>query len=351
MSEKLLWKKVVTREFPFIFAAYTIDCYRVMKEKVGATLNYNLFHGEGPILSIYRVEKDIQESYKMIEDMVISDPDRVLKIMGVYGDLTKKVYYLLNEIEKETNKNQIRHKLLEFDQIWLQTICHLLFIVFIGYGAHLKGTESFLKKNMRRFEDLRNNTVDNDVNEKYPKLFSKYKADLENLASFMTPSELRDVLNDKEVNWDKIKARKKRYLIIYSNGDSIEYFGSDIDEVFEKELEHLQIDKDQKSLKGGVAYKGKAVGTARVIFTKKDYENIKEGDIIVTPMTKPSITPYLKKASGIVTNDGGALSHASIISREMKIPCIVGTTYATDIIEDGTKIEVDAEKGIVRKLS
>jgi len=68
-------------------------------------------------------------------------------------------------------------------------------------------------------------------------------------------------------------------------------------------------------------------------------------------MTKPEITPYLKRVLGIVTNDGGALSHASIISREMDLPCIVGTKIATDIFKDGDLIELNAYEGVARKLT
>lgn len=84
--------------------------------------------------------------------------------------------------------------------------------------------------------------------------------------------------------------------------------------------------------------------------TKREYRNIREGDILVTPMTKPDIIPYLKKVRGIITNDGGALSHASIISREMRIPCIVGTIYATDILDNRERILLDANKGVVQRL-
>ena len=67
-------------------------------------------------------------------------------------------------------------------------------------------------------------------------------------------------------------------------------------------------------------------------------------------MTRPEMIPIIKKASAIVTDEGGITCHAAIISREMKIPCIVGTQTSTIIIKDNDIIEVDAEKGIVRKL-
>ena len=68
-------------------------------------------------------------------------------------------------------------------------------------------------------------------------------------------------------------------------------------------------------------------------------------------MTQPNIIDIAKKAAAIVTDEGGMLSHAAIISREFGIPCIVGTHYATKVFKDGDLVEVDADKGIVRKIT
>jgi pyruvate,water dikinase len=77
---------------------------------------------------------------------------------------------------------------------------------------------------------------------------------------------------------------------------------------------------------------------------------MKEGNILVTTMTTPDFVPLMQKAAAIVTDIGGLLSHAAIVSREMKKPCIIGTHVATKILKDGNIVEVDAIKGIVRKV-
>jgi pyruvate,water dikinase len=68
-------------------------------------------------------------------------------------------------------------------------------------------------------------------------------------------------------------------------------------------------------------------------------------------MTRPDFSPILGKAAGIITNEGSITCHAAIISRELNIPCIIGTNIATKVLKDGDLVEVDADKGIVRKLS
>jgi pyruvate,water dikinase len=76
---------------------------------------------------------------------------------------------------------------------------------------------------------------------------------------------------------------------------------------------------------------------------------VKNGDILVTTMTNPLFVPAIQKAAAIVTDVGGLLSHAAIVSREFGIPCIVGTKKATKILNDGDEIIVDGTKGEVYK--
>ncbi len=112
------------------------------------------------------------------------------------------------------------------------------------------------------------------------------------------------------------------------------------------------INKEQKSeeIRGTIAFKGKTSGKARIILSKNDLHNIKKGDVLIARTTMPDYTPAMQIASAIVTDEGGLLSHAAIISREVKKPCIVGCKNATKILKTGDLIEVDADKGIVKIL-
>ena len=75
-----------------------------------------------------------------------------------------------------------------------------------------------------------------------------------------------------------------------------------------------------------------------------------ENTILVTGMTRPEYLHLFKKAAAVVTDAGGILCHAAITAREMKKPTIVGTETATKVFKDGDLVEVDADKGVVRKL-
>ena len=105
-----------------------------------------------------------------------------------------------------------------------------------------------------------------------------------------------------------------------------------------------------KIIKGETGFSGNVKGIAKVIYQEDQMGKIKKGDILISPMTTPNFLPAIKKASAIVTDEGGITCHAAIVSRELKIPCIIGTNNATIILKDGDLIEIDAEKGIVKIL-
>ncbi len=77
----------------------------------------------------------------------------------------------------------------------------------------------------------------------------------------------------------------------------------------------------------------------------------KIGDILLSQATSPDLLPAMKKAAAIVTEQGGITSHAAIVSRELGIPCVIGTKIATKVLKDGDLVEVDANRGIVKKLT
>ncbi|MFA5125493.1 MAG: phosphoenolpyruvate synthase [archaeon] len=98
-------------------------------------------------------------------------------------------------------------------------------------------------------------------------------------------------------------------------------------------------------IEGLPASPGIITGIVKVVPEIKDIEKVTTGDILVTKMTSPSWVPVMKKASGIITNEGGTTCHAAIVSRELGIPCVVGTSNATNILKDGMKVTIDGFNG------
>ena len=98
-------------------------------------------------------------------------------------------------------------------------------------------------------------------------------------------------------------------------------------------------------LRGLGAAPGRASGEVRILKSVEDGARLKEGDILVTAMTAPDWVPLMRKASAIVTDQGGMTCHAAIVSRELGIPAIVGTDGATTTLEDGVMVTVDGSTG------
>ena len=77
---------------------------------------------------------------------------------------------------------------------------------------------------------------------------------------------------------------------------------------------------------------------------------MRKGMILVIQNAWPELSKYYRLASAIITNEGGITSHGVVVAREFNIPCIVGTKIATKVLKDGDRVEVDANKGVIRKL-
>ena len=107
--------------------------------------------------------------------------------------------------------------------------------------------------------------------------------------------------------------------------------------------------KGEVILEGLPASQGIITGEVQIVQGVEDLSKIESGEILVTGMTNPDFVPAMKRASAIVTDEGGMTSHAAIVSREMGIPCIVGSLKATQVLKDGDIITVDATNGVIYK--
>ncbi|OGZ26729.1 MAG: hypothetical protein A2365_02415 [Candidatus Nealsonbacteria bacterium RIFOXYB1_FULL_40_15] len=122
--------------------------------------------------------------------------------------------------------------------------------------------------------------------------------------------------------------------------------------LLERELFGMLKSGGGSQLRGMVVYRGrveKVCGKVNLILDiRKD--KFEDGSILVTSMTRPEFVPLVKRAKAVITDEGGVTCHAAIISRELNIPCIVGTKNATKVLKDGDLVEVDANKGVVKIL-
>lgn len=102
-------------------------------------------------------------------------------------------------------------------------------------------------------------------------------------------------------------------------------------------------------LKGEAASPGIATGPVKVIHSVREIKKVRPGEVLVAPQTSPDFVPVMRKVVAIVTDKGGRTSHAAIVSRELGIPCVVGTEKGTKVLKDGLVVTVNGGTGEVFK--
>lgn len=165
---------------------------------------------------------------------------------------------------------------------------------------------------------------------------------------WFTPAEfIRFMRTGQKPVSQTLKARRKGYGL-YQTGQTRRVFtGRQLSRLLAK---FVKKPKSKNFVYGRVANPGRAQGTVRIVLRPDEISKVRQGDIMVSSETTPDFIAAMNRAGAIITDRGGISSHAAIVSRELGIPCIVGTEIATRIFKDGDQVEVDASRGNVRKI-
>jgi len=226
------------------------------------------------------------------------------------------------------------------------------------------------KKKIQSFEDLQvddkwqniflqfSNFMITKIYRRYAQLFAVYKmsAILREIArrNYLTEKQVRFMMKDeveKMLLFDKydeseLMIRTEKCVYYVENN----FEGVFIGDVAKKILKQTEkkIKFDSHLLSGSIGSPGYGKGRVKIIIRASDMDKMKPGDVLVSIATDPDIVPAMKKACAIITEQGGVTSHAAIVSRELNIPCVIGTKIATKVLQDGDLVEVDANKGIIK---
>lgn len=160
----------------------------------------------------------------------------------------------------------------------------------------------------------------------------------------------RDEIQDHLLSWTQWYApssviERKEHSLLEQMDGTIRYV---FDPVEIQKLKPTATDNAQHIVKWTVAYQWLVTGTAKIIRDiTKDKDSFNKGDILVATTTNLAFIPLITQASALVTDEWWLLSHTAIVARELKLPCIVGTGNATQVLKSGTTITVDATKGLI----
>lgn len=159
-----------------------------------------------------------------------------------------------------------------------------------------------------------------------------------NNLKFYLLSEISDLIwNSKKLNKEEIESRKNNGVVLTRYED----FRTNT-----KEISSIIKEKSVgKILKGQCASPGTCIGICKIIFTKADAHKVQEGDIMIAIGTDFDLIEAMYRSIAVITEEGGILSHASVVCREMNKPCCIGVKNATQILKDGQKIKLDTIRG------
>ena len=163
----------------------------------------------------------------------------------------------------------------------------------------------------------------------------------------LTPNQdIKQIIGELHLDGIPISHDKKNFIKTSNEYKELESHMREYFRPFEK--------KPKRILSGYPVSAGRVRGTVKFIRTtavhedlQKTLEDVKRDDIIVTEMTRPQYLLAIRRAAGIITDLGGNLCHAAIVSREFNIPCVVGTQHATSLLTEGTKVILDGNEGYI----
>lgn len=169
-------------------------------------------------------------------------------------------------------------------------------------------------------------------------------------ARYFTIDEAKKAILAQKFDVNEVDKRME-FFVLHARCGRIKIFvGKKAKEFLKKQKFEEEKLVDVRELKGICASPGKVAGRTSIVNFREEIKKIKEGEIMASHTTFPALVPAMKKASAIITEDGGITCHAAIVSRELKKPCVVGIKNMLDILKDGDRIQVDAENGIIKIL-
>ncbi len=299
----------------------------------------------------------------------INNPKEQVKIFSILSATTRRNAF--NDFHKMMGKAyKIKEKgdKEELNKIIKKIVKNFKWIP-VGYGDEPEWTTEDIKKQLEYFKPIKESKIDKDkiYKELEPSkevlrlieaidLFVYYKDYLRrttNYCYYYSKPIFAELAKKLNINYEEVKMLTPEEVNKIKPKESSSMFSDDgriYNFDYIEELEEKLFSFKEEEIKGTVANVGKVKGEVVIINKPEDIKKDYKDKILVSVMTSPGMTPVIKESTAIVTDEGGITCHAAIISRELNVPCIIGTKIATKILKDGDLIEVDAERGIVRKL-
>ncbi|MCU0679989.1 MAG: PEP-utilizing enzyme [Planctomycetes bacterium] len=327
------WHHVVTRLMGLLEIQLANEVYPYFPIKRGGFNLDNIVIGRNGILERY-VDLDQLEDFKRI-----IKENNYIKLLKGFKDYEKKATPLIIRMMNDPLKNC--HKFMKiFRKLWIHEITGFYIGLYcrnkkaLNIISHLRGTKS-----------LQHIAVSDFLPKLLTEISKKLKIDRE-LLKYAMPNEIVSLKLNKKI----LILRRRLYVLILINGKLQLLTGAKAKKFVKNFTDKIkdETDLNVKEFKGTPAFSGKVSGKVVLVIHDKDLVKVKEGDILVSPMTRTSFISAMKRSGAFITDEGGVTCHAAIIARELKKPCIIGTKIASKVLKNGMKVLVDADSGMVK---
>ncbi|MEY2664685.1 MAG: pyruvate, water dikinase [Candidatus Parcubacteria bacterium] len=320
----VLWEKAVEPAFESFDKAQLSDFLKLVKDAVPRD---EMIEKSQYILSDYHSARTLAEVEKVLHTRYANYIDN----QGVAVNALKL------EIEEVEN-------MVAAHEEWLQNL------------PENERTVAYYLQTVMKIRDRRKNFFAKGMTIMYriaERMFNEANID-RNLIPYYTVHELIKGVEYLKSKSGDLSDRKKGFQWLVPYAGDVQGLNIDIDTGVQKINTYFKDSHstgiDSGLIRGQSGFKGIVKGKVRVVLNVNSDHGFTQGEILVAGMTRPEYVPLMKIAAGMITDEGGITCHAAIMSRELKIPCIIGTKIATKILKDGDMVEVDADKGIVKIL-
>jgi len=342
VSNSIVLSKVFSREKTlFYFSMWNDSDRRGWKNFLGHDVGHNIFliPPPGRKGSVWYSQKELADIDILLKQKIKDDPDIISRLTGVLDTNWKVLFPYLSD-EKEIKSIEEFKKYYDHLVEWWSAMNTAFSIpdmedmdenirkIFLSYRVESEKYTEKMNKVLVAFWKV-----------SFPKFAE--------LTFCISPSEVEKFAENAKLI-SEIDERKNGCVMLDGKIFPLQHLNALLTKN-NLALEEISTDGVEE-IRGTPTYQGRVQGQVKKILSFSDMNSFKSGDVLVTEMTNPDYLPIMKIASAVVTDEGGATCHAAIASRELKIPCVVGTKIATHVLQDGDIVDVDAIQGIIKKL-
>lgn len=281
-------------------------------------------------VEVYYNELDLEEDPRLMYYYMDLDFEKIEKYFT--RTIQKNIVYIKDVLSQKKEVNL---------SIFVQKILSIYPFISLGQLAgHYENISERLRNFLIEFRNHYDSIVHEACDYILERILEELPLEYKSFISFLTLEEYFGKLPTIQ----ELQLRTKGYIFYEKL-----YTTSSYEKWFLKHHVSIEVIKDT-SFHGSVAYSKNAMGRVCIVYSEKDFSKFRDGDILVTPMTVPKFMNIIKRAGGIITDEGGVTCHACIIARELKISCVVGCKNATKVLKDGDIVKVDGATGNITKI-